>query len=70
MDRVKALVLERKLALRKKDEELAAAIGVSRQTLSKMMKKSTSEWRLKHIIAACKFLGIKVDELREAIVFK
>lgn len=67
-DLIKALILERKLALKISDEELANSIGVTRQTLSVMINhRHTDEWSLGRIKRLCGSLGISADELRSAV---
>jgi transcriptional regulator with XRE-family HTH domain len=67
-DPLKALMLQRKLEVKLSGSELAAKMGVSRQTLSEMLnRKSTDDWTLGSIKKACKILWISAEELREAI---
>lgn len=66
-DYVMALILERKHALELTDADLGRALGVSRQTASRLMSKSSDCWELGQLKALCRRLGIPIEELREAI---
>ena len=70
-DPIKALILERKLALKLDDEEISRIIGVSRQTYSKMLNHShTDEWSMGRIKRLCRAMNITVDELRCAVRYQ
>lgn len=69
-DYIKALILERKLAYGYTDVQLGKVVGVSRQTMSRLLKeKHTDEWELGQLKTMCRKLGISADELREAIKY-
>lgn len=70
IDHVKALIMERVMALDKTPEECSAAIGVSTSTFFRRQRQPTSEWPLGEVLGLCLYLGIEIDELRAAIRYK
>ena len=66
-DYVMALILERKRALDLTDADIGAYLGVSRQTASRMMSKSSDLWSLGDLKTLCRALGVPIEELRDAI---
>lgn len=49
-------------------DEMAAAVGVSRSTWCRMLNEQRAdEWPLDKTCAACKYLGIPIDDLRSLI---
>lgn len=67
-DPVKALILERQVALNKSDTDMSELLGVCRQTYSALMhKKHTDDWCLGTITKVCNELNIPLFELRHAI---
>ncbi|MBR5094120.1 MAG: hypothetical protein IK095_03410 [Oscillospiraceae bacterium] len=67
VDRPKALILERLAALSETTETMAAALDVSPSTWQRRMSKPTTAWTLGELLAACRHLGIDLEELRQAI---
>ena len=69
-DPVKALILERQVALRKSDAEMSKLLGVCRQTYSALIhERHTDNWTLGTITKACGALNIPLFELRHAIKY-
>ena len=67
-DELKALVLERKLALGVKSYQIANAMGISRQKLYEMLnKRASEEWTIADAKSICKVLRITADEMKGAI---
>ena len=66
-DHMKALILERKQALKKTDRELAKVLKVSPRTLSRMMAQHTDDWRLKDIRKLCWMLGVTKEQFASVI---
>ena len=69
-DYPKALILERVAALDISPDDIAAALGVSRNTWFTRLKQPTTSWPFGQLIAACKILGVEPEDLRQAIRYK
>ena len=54
-------------ALSETTETMAAALDVSPSTWQRRMSKPTTAWTLGELLAACRHLGIDLEELRQAI---
>lgn len=66
-DRIKGLILEGMSAAGVNGERMAEELDFSIQTWYTRMKAPTTDWKLGELITACLFLGIDLDELRDAI---
>lgn len=70
-DPIKALILERKNAMRLSDKELSKRLGICRQTCSRLMNtKHTDDWSLGEIKKICRSLNIPVEELKDAVRYR
>lgn len=69
-DRPKAMILERVNALGKSADDMAQALGVSKNTWFARLRQPTEHWPFGQLIAACQFLGVEPEELRAAIRYK
>ena len=70
-DPVKAFILERKVYNRKTNADLAAVIGVSPRTFSRMIHgQHTDEWQLKHIRLLCWYLNITEEQFAAILANK
>lgn len=70
-DTIKALILERKNAMRLSDEELSKRLGICRQTCSRLMStKYTDDWSLGEIKKICRSLNIPIEELKDAVRYR
>ena len=70
-DQIKALILERKKAMRLSDEELSRRLGICRQTCSRLMNtKHTDDWSLGEIKKICRSLNITIEELKDAVRYR
>lgn len=67
VDKIKALILERKNALGYSRAKMAAILGVSTTTYWSMMNRPIDTWELGEIKTMCKALGIPKDTLRAVI---
>lgn len=67
---LKGLILERKYYLGYSDTALGRTIGVSRQTMSKMLSKSINEWKTGDLIAICRELRVLPSEFHAAYDYK
>lgn len=66
-DPVKAIMLERKNAMSMTNEELAAKVGLSRNTMQKHFREvHTDDWPFGQVKRICRVLGIPIQELRDA----
>ena len=67
-DPVKGLILERQVAYRKTDQELANVLGVSRQTFSRMIHNvHTEEWELGQIRKVLYALNVTPQQFANAL---
>lgn len=67
-DPVKGLILERQVAYKKTDQELASVIGVSRQTFSRMIRDMhTEEWELGQIRRILYSLNVTPQQFAKAL---
>lgn len=66
-DPLKELIIGRATAYGLRDEDLAAAMGISPATLSRRKKQTTNEWTWGEIVSACRALDITTEELRPAV---
>lgn len=66
-DHMKALILERKNALKKTDRELAKVLKVSPRTMSRMMAQHTDDWRLRDIRKLCWALGFTYEQFKAGL---
>ena len=70
-DQIKALILDRKKAMRLSDEELSRRLGICRQTCSRLMNtKHTDDWSLGEIKKICRSLNIPIEELKDAVRYR
>lgn len=70
-DPLKALILERQKTLSISGDSMAAIIGVSRYTWSRLINhRHTNEWPLGWLIAICLRLNITRNEFVDCIVYR
>lgn len=70
-DSLKALILERQIALRKTDRQMADLLGLSRNTWSSMIhQRHTDEWELGQLITLCVRLGITAEEFKDRMAYR
>lgn len=67
IDRPKSLILERVNALGKSAEDMAQALGISKNTWFARLRQPTERWPLGQILKACQYLGVEPEDLRAAI---
>lgn len=67
IDRPKSLILERVNALGKTPDDMAQALGVSRNTWFTRLRQPTESWPFGQILKACQYLGVEPEDLRQAI---
>lgn len=65
-DRLKADLLERQLAYNKTNEDMAAAMGISRSTYQRLLKQHTEEWTVKQLTAAFHEVGVRLHITSDA----
>ena len=70
LDRPKALILERCASQHITNDQMAAALGVSANTWSRRKSQHTELWPLGELLKACAFLGVDLEDLRQAIRYK
>ena len=67
-DPIKALIFEHKVYNRKTNEDLAAVIGVSPRTFSRMIReRHTDDWPLRYIRKLCWYLNITQEQFTASL---
>lgn len=70
-DKLKALILLRKKTMRVPTRDLADIVGITRQTMARMLNdKATETWRFGDLLAVCQALEIGTQEFVEAISYE